>query len=63
LEPGDSQKLRFELKPRDMSMVTEEGEPIVAAGEYRISVGGGQPGTGAPSAEGSVQDTRNDYAA
>jgi beta-glucosidase len=38
-----------------MSMVTEEGEPIVAAGEYRISVGGGQPGTGAPSAEGSFK--------
>ena len=27
-------------------MVTEAGEPIVAEGEYTISVGGGQPNTG-----------------
>ena len=47
LEPGASQQVRFELKPRDMSMVTEAGEPIVAAGKYRISVGGGQPSSGA----------------
>jgi beta-glucosidase len=48
LEAGASQKLRFELKPRDMSMVTEDGVPIVAEGEYTISVGGGQPNTGVP---------------
>jgi beta-glucosidase len=28
-------------------MVTEDGVPIVAEGEYTISVGGGQPNTGA----------------
>jgi beta-glucosidase len=55
LEPGASQKLRFELKPRDLSMVTEDGEPIIAAGKYRISVGGGQPGTGAPFVDGSFK--------
>jgi beta-glucosidase len=55
LEPGASRKLRFELKRRDLSMVTEAGEPIVAAGEYRIAVGGGQPGTGIPSVEGSFK--------
>jgi beta-glucosidase len=47
LEAGASQKLRFELQPRDMSMVTEAGEPIVAEGQYTLSVGGGQPKTGA----------------
>ena len=36
-------------------MVTEAGEPIVAAGEYRIAVGAGQPGTGAESVEGSFK--------
>jgi beta-glucosidase len=55
LEPGGSQKLRFELKPRDLSMVTEKGEPIIAAGEYHISVGGGQPDTGAPLVDGSFK--------
>jgi beta-glucosidase len=46
LEPGASQTVHFRLRPRDLSMVTEAGEPIVAAGEYKVSVGGGQPGTG-----------------
>ena len=46
LEAGASQKLRFELQPRDMSMVTEAGDPIVAEGQYTVSVGGGQPNTG-----------------
>ncbi len=46
LEPGASQTVHFELKPRDLSMVTEAGEPIVAEGAYTVSVGGGQPGTG-----------------
>jgi beta-glucosidase len=45
LEAGASQKVRFELKPRDVSMVTDAGEPIIAEGEYTISVGGGQPHT------------------
>ena len=52
LEAGASQKVRFELKPRDMSMVTEAGEPIVAEGTYTLSVGGGQPDTGAPVVTG-----------
>jgi len=30
LNPGESQKVRFELKDRDLSMVSEAGEPIVA---------------------------------
>jgi beta-glucosidase len=47
LEPGASRTVTFTLKPRDMSMVTEAGEPIVAAGDYTVSVGGGQPGTDA----------------
>ncbi len=53
LEPGASQTVRFELKPRDMSMVTEAGEPIVAEGKYTVSVGGGQPNTGAPAVTGT----------
>jgi len=30
-------------------MVTDSGDIIVAGGKYTVSVGGGQPGTGAPS--------------
>ena len=31
------------MKPRDLSMVTEAGEPIIAEGAYTVTVGGGQP--------------------
>ena len=52
LDPGASQKVHFELRNRDLSMVTEDGHPIIAGGEYTISIGGGQPDTGAPVASG-----------
>ena len=50
LDPGASQKVHFDLNPRDLGMVTEDGDPIVAEGDYTISIGGGQPDTGAPVA-------------
>jgi beta-glucosidase len=42
LKPGESQNVRFELKDRDLSMVTEAGEPIISEGKYSLSIGGGQ---------------------
>jgi beta-glucosidase len=48
LEPSASRKVRFELQPRELSMVNEAGEPIVPAGEFTLSIGGGQPDAGAP---------------
>jgi beta-glucosidase len=33
-------------------MVTDSGEILVAQGKYMITVGGGQPGTQVPTAEG-----------
>ena len=55
LKQGESQKVRFELKDRDLSMVTEAGEPIIAEGRYAVSIGGGQPNTGAPSLAGTFE--------
>ena len=52
LDPGSSQNVHFELKPRDMGMVTEAGNPIIAEGDYTVSVGGGQPNSGASSVAG-----------
>jgi beta-glucosidase len=52
LEPGASQKVHFELKDRDLGMVTEDGDPIIAPGDYSVSIGGGQPDTGAPGVSG-----------
>jgi beta-glucosidase len=63
LKASESQTVRFELRDRDLSMVTEAGEPIVAEGKYSVSIGGGQPNTEAPSASGTFQGERNQEAA
>ena len=55
LKAGEAQKVRFELNERALSMVSEAGEPIIAEGEYLISIGGGQPDTGAPTIAGKFQ--------
>jgi beta-glucosidase len=57
LDPGTSQNVHFDLKDRDLGMVTEDGSPIVAQGDYTISVGGGQPDTGAPVINGHFHIT------
>ena len=55
IEPGASQRVEFHLNTRDLSMVTDGGDIIVAQGKYTVSIGGGQPGTDAPSASGSFE--------
>lgn len=55
LDPGASRIVRFHLRRRDLSRVTETGDIIVAPGRYTVSVGGGQPGTGAPSVSGPIE--------
>jgi beta-glucosidase len=57
LEPGQSQRVRFDLKPRDMSMVSEAGDTMIPEGRYSVSVGGGQPNTGAPAVAGTFEIT------
>jgi beta-glucosidase len=52
LEAGASQHVHFELTPRELGMVMEDGNPIIAQGDYTISIGGGQPDTGAPDVSG-----------
>ncbi|MGH8202435.1 MAG: glycoside hydrolase family 3 C-terminal domain-containing protein, partial [Steroidobacteraceae bacterium] len=55
LAAGESRMVRFHLRSRDLSMVTSMGDRIVAQGLYTVSVGGGQPGTGAPAVSGTLQ--------
>jgi len=45
LKAGETQRLHFELSPRDLSSVTAAGDIVVQSGEYGLSVGGGQRGT------------------
>jgi len=54
VRPGQTQHVRLTLSPRDLSMVNDEGTRLVAAGAYKLFVGGGQPGTGASGAELSL---------
>jgi len=55
LDPGASQKVEFTLKDRDLGMVTDLGNPIIAEGQYTVSIGGGQPGTDAPTVSGTLR--------
>jgi beta-glucosidase len=47
---GGTEHVSFNLQPRDLSLVNEAGDRLVAAGDYTVSVGGGQPG---PSTAGA----------
>ena len=57
LETGQTKTVTFHLSERDLSFVDDKGRRAVRAGHYRIFVGGGQPGTGAPGREVSVAIT------
>jgi len=49
---GNEQRhVHLTLQPRDLSYVNEKGDRFVGAGDYTITVGGGQPGTKAAHAE------------
>lgn len=52
LAAGESSSVHFVLQPRELSMVTAAGEIIVAPGTYTVSIGGGQPASGAPAIAG-----------
>jgi len=57
---GETQHVSFTLNPRDLSEVDEQGDRILAKGIHGISLGGGQPGTGAPqvAAEFQIKSSR-----
>jgi beta-glucosidase len=52
LAAGATQHVHFTLNPRDLSVVNEAGTRVIVPGAYTITIGGGQPGTGAPQTEG-----------
>ena len=53
LKAGEQRQVSFILKDRDLSQVSPDGVHLVRNGRYGISVGGGQPGTGAPVVAGA----------
>jgi beta-glucosidase len=46
LKAGETRKVVFELNPRDLSFVAEDGIRQVFAGGYKLDVGSGQPDAG-----------------
>jgi beta-glucosidase len=53
LRAGETQSVELTLNDRDLSHVNAAGTRVVGAGAYALSVGGGQPGSGAPVATAS----------
>ncbi|HEY0687335.1 MAG TPA: glycoside hydrolase family 3 C-terminal domain-containing protein [Steroidobacter sp.] len=58
LRPGEQRTVTFELTPRDLSFVTRDGLRQIFAGEHRVSVGSGQPGSDVPVQSGTFTTTR-----
>ena len=55
LEPGEQQTVTFTLTPKQMSLIADDGQRMIEPGRFEVSVGGGQPGTGAPVVVGSFE--------
>ena len=43
LKKGETKSVSFALSPRDLSFVTKDGVRQVIPGDYKLSVGSGQP--------------------
>jgi beta-glucosidase len=54
LTPGERRQVSFRLSPRDLSFVTRDGVRQLTPGQYKLSVGSGQPGTGVAQQEAQL---------
>lgn len=54
LKPGERRQISFRLLPRDLSFVTRDGVRQLIPGQYKLSVGSGQPGTGVAGQEAAL---------
>jgi beta-glucosidase len=54
LKAGERRKISFTLSPRDLSFVTRDGVRQLTPGQYKLSVGSGQPGTGVAQQDGTL---------
>jgi beta-glucosidase len=53
LAVGEKRTIKFNLSPRDISAVSQDGKITVPLGRYKVFVGGGQPGSGLPGKFGT----------
>jgi len=54
LKAGETKTVKFMLSSEQFMIVDHNGESFLELGEFMVSVGGGQPGTGCPSITKSV---------
>jgi beta-glucosidase len=54
LDAGELRHVQLALEPRDLSYVNEAGDRLISAGDYVVTVGGGQPSTTAAQAESKL---------
>jgi beta-glucosidase len=57
LAAGEERTVQFQLDPRDLAFADANGVMRIAPGEYRLWIGGGQQGTGAPGAAATFRMT------
>jgi beta-glucosidase len=43
LAPGESRRVSFKLRPRDLSLIDERGVRVLEPGRFRATIGGSQP--------------------
>jgi beta-glucosidase len=58
LLPGERHTVTFNLRPRDLSAVTAEGVREIMPGRFTVSIGGGQPGSGAATQSANFVNDR-----
>ena len=43
-KPGEKRSVSFTIEPRQLAVIGDDGRAVVEPGEFRVSVGGKQPG-------------------
>ena len=44
LKPGERREVSFTVEPRQLAVIRDDGRVFVEPGEFRVSIGGKQPG-------------------
>jgi beta-glucosidase len=55
LKPGEKRRISFTLSPRDLTLIDNNGKRVLEPGEFRISVGGKQPGFSGQADAGTTE--------
>jgi beta-glucosidase len=49
LKPGEQRVVKFTLEPRQLAVITDDGRTVVEPGEFKVTIGGKQPGFTGPA--------------